>query len=280
MQELTDFQEIVAMALEISDEQAATVQKAWPGSERELRQSLRQWKIATGSEVKGHDLLAICREIWQQKPVRQDLAEGREVRYHPANGSPINADDPMDRIPTETLAFLRWAIRIGGLQWSDEIAIVREVLAAEGDIQKLPADRFYAKSMLPRFPNGEIDWSDLDLAQAKDFILNGGRRAGATLASTYQPQFQETTLEGVLASIPGMGDTSARSMLLRGLPLGAVGSIRRSSATATDVYNIVDAARGMGRLSNGHLAINIVIENALAFVRGTAKEQVLIDFKE
>lgn len=77
--ELTHFQEIVAMALDLPDTDAAKVTRAWPKTEEALRKALRQWKVATGSKVKGHDLLSICGEVWRHKPI--GLSEGKGVKF-------------------------------------------------------------------------------------------------------------------------------------------------------------------------------------------------------
>ena len=277
MTELTDFQQVVAMALDISDEQASLLKKSWPESERELRTLLRQWRMTTGSTVSGHELLAICREVWRQRPVGDiALTEGRTVLYHPQTGQPIEAGSALDGIPVETLAFLNWSIVSGWLSWADEIAIAREVKGAT-TIEDLPPDRFYAKNMLPRLPDGSIDWSDLGLAEAKAFVTSGARPSTQNIL-TKAIHFDDRTLEGVLSSIPALSDQGARNHLLSGLPSGPVGAIPRNTAPSTDIANIVSAVRGFGRLANGKMAINVLISNALRYVRGTSLETKLKGF--
>jgi hypothetical protein len=68
MTELTHFQEIAGMALDISDDQAAKIQREWPDTKDVLRQALWQWKKLTKSEIKGHELLEILFAIWKHRP--------------------------------------------------------------------------------------------------------------------------------------------------------------------------------------------------------------------
>lgn len=277
--ELTHFQEIVAMALDLPDTDAAKVTRAWPKTEEALRKALRQWKVVTGSKVKGHDLLSICGEVWRHKPIGLSEAEGREILYHPLDGDPIPEGAPLDGLSWEMLAFLRWSLQNGYLRFSDEVTIAREIKETGCIIEALPADRFYAKGMLPRVPGGNIDWSDVALAQAKAAVTTGKQNAGLSAGSKLPVYYDDTSLRGVLASIPALQDEAARSHLLRGLPDGACGAIRRSTAPATDLANIVEAVEGFGLLSDGRIATDVVIDNALRLVRGTVKTQRLEAFK-
>lgn len=282
MTKLTDFQEVVGLALDVSDEQAAKVQKGWPPDERALREALKQWRTITGSAIRGLDLLTICTTVWQQRPDDLATVEGRSILYHPAEGSPIAEGSPLDDIPAETLAFLKWSLDRGALRWSDEITIAREVKGVGSIIADLPGDRFYGKHSLPYTGEGAIDWGDLALARAKDFVRNGPGR------SPFEPPAPtvftgDDTLVGVLCSIPGFRDIDARTLLLRGLLPGPVGAIRRSSAFGTDIANLVEAVTGFGRLNNERWnerwAINILIDNAIAIVRGTETAGKLTAFK-
>lgn len=275
---LTHFQEIVALVLDLSDAEADKVGRAWPKTEEALRGALRQWKRITSSEVKGHELLSVCSEIWRHRPADLSAAEGREILYHPIDGDPIPENAPLDGLSWEMLAFLHWSFHSGHLRWSDEVTISREIKDAGGIIEKLPPDRFYAQGMLPRGPGGVIDWSDVGLAEAKAAVTVG-KQSAPPFSSTEPVYHDENSLAGVLASITALHDGNARTHLLRGLPPAACGVIRRSTAPSTDLNNIVEAVRGMGHLDDGRLAINILVENAMRTVMGTAKAGELAAFK-
>ena len=279
MTNLTHFQEIAGMALDIADEEAAKVQKAWPATENDLRKSLRQWKAVTNSQIKGFELLSVCAEVWRHKPEDLSETEGREILYHPVDGNPISKGAPLDGLPWEMLAFLRWAIQEGHVRWTDEIMIAREIKEVGGLIDNLPADRFYAKGMLPRATDGNIDWSDVGLSQAKAVVVTGQPSRPLSPERMDPVYHNENSLEGVLASIPAMGDKNARDLLLRGLPPGPCGAISRPTATSTDLANIVRAAEGFGKLSNGKMAVNVIIDNAMRLVQGTALGRKLESFR-
>ncbi len=279
MIELTDFQEIAAMSLEIEDNEAKKIQQGWPKTQRELRKLLRQWKIITSSNVKGHELLAICDAIWQQRPSNIAELEGREILYHPIEGTPIETNDPLYGLSIEMLAFLRWAYNRNFLKWTDEIAIAREVHQAKDIIAKLPPDRFYAKNLLPHVGD-EIDWRDIELAGARSFIQKGiSSKLNIIPEISHDFEFGVNTLEGVLASISALSNQSTRNMLLKGLPPGPTGAIRRSSAPIVDIANIVQDVQGFGKLNNGQIGLNILIDNAIRFVKGTQLESLLETFK-
>jgi hypothetical protein len=281
--ELTHFQKTIRMALDLSIKEASKVQHGWPKTEESLTDVLDQWKSATGAQVPGLQLLIACREIWRHRPTDLAEAEGREILYHPIDGSSIQQGSPMDSLSWEMLAFLRWANRKGSLQWTDGITIVREIQKADGNIDNLPLDRFYAKRTLPRLPDGNIDWSNVELAQAKAFVQNGYEvrpepEPEPVLESNWG-SIGEDRLDGVLASIPALNSVDARTQLLRGLPPNASAAIRRPPAPGPDLYNIVAAAHGMGELANGEMAINVVIGNARRLVAGTALAAALDKFK-
>lgn len=276
---LTNFQEIVAMVLELSEVEAAKVGRAWPETEGALRGALRQWKAVTGSQVKGHELLSICGDIWRYKPADLAEAEGREILYHPLDGSPIPEGSPLDGLSWEMLAFLRWSIQGGHLNWSDEVIISREVKDAGGIIGALPPDRFYAQGMLPRIPGGGIDWSDVALAQAKAAVMTGVQASVPPSEVDPPVYYDENSLVSVLALIPALNSQDARNHLLRGLPPGPCGAISRSTAVATDLANIVRSAEGFGRLTSGRMATDVVIDNAMRLVQGTAKAPALAAFR-
>jgi len=274
---LTHFQEIAGMALDLSDKEAQKIQQQWPVCQDELRQVLRQWKKITNSDVPGVQLLMACDAIWKQRPSDLAEVEGREILYHPINGQPIPSNHPLDGLPWEILAFLHWANRENLLPWTDEIAIAREINEAQGVIDNLPGDRFYAKNMLPRLPAGEIDWSDLSMAQAKRFVCQGGT---SPINQDQEPVYVGDDLIGLLSSIPALANEGTRNILLKGLPPRLIGYIRRNTAIRTDLYNIVEAAEGAGRLSNGKYGINVIIDNAIQFVAGTQFEDRLRKFKK
>lgn len=274
---LTNFQEIIAMALDLPDKAASRVQPNWPQDEGALRDCLRDCKNVLNLEIKGYELLAIVREIWRNRPADLEEIEGREILYHPVHGLPIYEGEALYDLDWEMLAFLRWATLAGHLKWTDEIAIAREIRGAGERIKDLPPDRFhYALISLPQLEADKIDWSNLGLAQAKDFVLNGPE----SLPVLPEIPWSDTnSLEGVLISIPALSDRSARDFLLRGLPRGPVSVIGRSSAPGTDIANIVSAVEGFGQLADGRMAINVLIDNALRLVRGTQMEAKLLAFK-
>lgn len=281
---LTDYQEVAGMALDISDEQAAKIQRAWPENERNLRSAMKQWREITGSTISGRELLIVCAEIWKQRPAADELAlsQGRAILYHPVDGSPIAQGSPLDGIPLETLAFLKWSLDKGLLGWTDDVTIAREVKAARSVIDDLPGDRFYGKFSLPHLPEGGLDWSDLGLAKAKDFVQKGNLET--TLP---EPHYGgDDTLAGVLCSMPSLRDSMNRDRLLRGLPAGPTGCIRRSSAYGTDIALLVEAVEGFGRLANDgrstteRWAINVLIDNAISLVEGTQVAHKLEAFKK
>lgn len=279
MTKLTDFQEIVGLALDISDEQASQMKKAWPESERQLLNALKLWRTVTTAAISGLDLLQASSVIWERRPTDLATAEGRTILYHPVNGSPINEGAPLDGLPVEVLAFLKWSLDKRLLKWTDEVIIAREVKGAGSLIVELPDDRFYGKHSLPYTSGGKIDWSDLALAKAKDFVTNGPGETISTLSvsSTY---IGDDTLEGILCSIPGLRDVGTRNRLLNGIPRGPAGCISRSSAYGIDIANLVEAVEGFGKLSNDKWAINILIENAMLMARGTKAAGQLAAFKK
>jgi hypothetical protein len=189
--------------------------------------------------------------------------------YHPATGQVIEKNSLFDKVSWEILAFLRWSLMKNHLSWSDEVAIKRDIDQANGNIDDLPADRFYAKYALVRHGDGAIDWSDLELAQAKAFVLQGLDKIEGEVKPNNPVYIDNSSLEGVLAGLPALHDEAGRNMLLRGFP---------NHPYSTDLYNIVVAVEGWGKLSNGKMAINVLIENALHFCRGTQKEHELREF--
>jgi hypothetical protein len=118
----------------------------------------------------------------------------------------------------------------------------------------------------------------LKLAQAKAFVTIG-KQSDLFDFQSDSPIYDENTLEGVLLSIPALASQGTRELLLRGLPPGPVGAIRRSSAPSTDLANIVRSAEGFGQLSSGQMAINVLIKNAKRLVRGTTLETKLTAFE-
>lgn len=279
--ELTHFQKTVKRALGLPGDVAQTVQVGWPNTSEELEDILFAWNDGLSDGVPGIQLLAACSVVWARKPSDPSQMEGRAVLYHPVTGSAIPVGSPLDGLTWEMLAFLSWANRAGRLPWNDEVTIAREAKVAGSSIYKLPADRFYAKNSLPMqssMPRGadkSIDWTDVGLAEAKRFVTSGGR---SEPSKNEPPIYVEDGLVGVLGSIPALRSSDARDRLLRGLPPGPCGAIGRSNAPSTDLFNIVVAAEEFGRLADGKIAINVVIENAQRFVRGTALEHKLKEF--
>jgi hypothetical protein len=279
MIKLTNFQEIAGMALDLPDNEAAKIQPGWPQTENDLRGVLRQWNTITGAGVPGLQLLSACKAIWGYKPDNEAEIQGRDILYHPIDGSAIQENSPLDGLTWEMLAFLHWANSNGHLPWNDEVTIVREIKEAGGIIEDLPSDRFYAKNILPCVADGNIDWSDVGLAQAKAMVTSG-QQPKASFAQSSEPVYHdETTLQGVLSSIPALANNDARTHLLLGLPSGPCGSIRRNSAPATDINNIVVAVKGFGRLTDDRAAIDVLIDNAIRLVMGTTLAKKLEGFK-
>jgi len=92
-------------------------------------------------------------------------------------------------------------------------------------------------------------------------------------------RFADSLLE-MLKQIPALDDFDDRSSLLTDLPPGPSGFIKRSTAKNADLRNIVNGAKGMGRLTTGEYALVIVARNALEFVVGAEigeRLQTLID---
>lgn len=278
---LSHFQEIVQMALDLDDSQAELIQRNWPPTQEELRRILREWKQVTGSQVPGLQLLAACTEIYQHRPTDLAEAEGREILYHPVTGKPLTENDGLYGQSWEMLAFLHWATQ-HGLMWTDEVTIIREVTAAKGQVDNLPPDRFFCKTMLPRTPNGgAIDWSDLGLAKAKSFVTTGMVTPDTVLYDDAPILFgNNNDLHSLLCKIPALRDSSARNHLLRGMPARPAGAIRRSSAPSNDLYNIVEAVEGWGQLASGKIATNVLIDNALRLTQGTALGTQLLALKK
>jgi hypothetical protein len=178
------------------------------------------------------------------------------------------------------LTFLRWAVRSSHLHWSDEITIAREIKEAGGLIDELPSDRFYAKNMLPCSISGEIDWSNLELAQAKEYVTTGNMSITPSMNIEPPVYLDENSLHGVLASIPALANKGTRNMLLKGFPIGPAGVIPRNPAWVTDLHNIVEAVEGWGKLDTGQWAVNVLIDNAAQMVRGTKLETKLEVFRK
>ena len=89
-----------------------------------------------------------------------------------------------------------------------------------------------------------------------------------------------TRLVDFLSRILAFADSSNRSMLLNGLPGGPVSTLARHAAPRADLHGIVQAALSMGRLP-GHdrLAIEIVLDNTVPFIRGTQHASELDDLR-
>jgi hypothetical protein len=273
---LTNFQKTVRLALDLSQEEAAKVQAAWPKTEDELQDILERYMDTSDTRISGLQILTALPLIWRRRPIDLAEAEGREILYHPITGQPIPVNHPLYGLSWEMLAFLHWANNQNHLPWIDEIAIAREINESQGVIADLPKDRFYAKNMLPRLFDGKIDWSEISLAQAKQFVHEGA----ISPTKSQEPVYTGNDLVGTLCSIPALENQGTRNMLLNGLPRGPVGAINRSSAILTDLYNIVEMAEGAGRLTSGEYAINVIIENAIRLVRGTQFEDRLRQFKK
>ena len=82
-----------------------------------------------------------------------------------------------------------------------------------------------------------------------------------------------TRLVDYLCGIPAFADPANRSMLLHSLPPEPVSAIPRHQAPRTDLHRIIREAQHMGRLpGSGQLAIEVVLANAVPFIRGTQHE--------
>ena len=263
---LTHFQKTVKRALDLTDGTAGKIQPGWPASSDDLENVLFDWNDTLVKKVPGLQMMAAIPIVWSRKPADHSEAEGREVLYHPITGDLIEIGSVFDGLSWEVLAFLHWANRIGRLPWGDGIAIAREAKAAKS-IDSLPVDRFAAVGVLPRDDSGGVDWTEPGLSLAKKFVTSG-----RDLPSPNEGMHFGEDLVGVLCSIPALTNEGTRTSLLRGLPRGPCGAIGRNSAPSTDLNNIVEAAKGFGRLSSGVLAINVIIDNAMRLVRGSALE--------
>ncbi len=80
--------------------------------------------------------------------------------------------------------------------------------------------------------------------------------------------FDNRLLE-ILEGIPALDNYDSRTLLLRDLPRGPVGGIRRDPARTPDLGNIVEAAKGWGRLEADDWSLVIIARNALRLSRGT-----------
>lgn len=271
---LTHFQKTVKRTLGLTESGAQTVQVDWPLTEKDLEDLLFEW---ADERVDSLRLMASVPIIWGRKPLDPSEAEGRDVLFHPVNGSAIGKQDYLYGISWEVLAFLRWALQKNLLIWTDDVTIAREV--QHSDIASLPRDRFHAKNKLPK-SDGLVDWSDLALAKAKAFITTGANDSAvpSSLGENEAP-YRKDDLVSVLLSIPALSDSDSRNHLLRGLPRVPASGIRRNTAPRADLNNIVEAARGWGEITNGAMAINVVIDNALRLVDGTAKASELKGFR-
>ena len=73
----------------------------------------------------------------------------------------------------------------------------------------------------------------------------------------------------ILSEMIVLRDLDTRNRLLRGLPSGLEGTIRRSSAWQTDLHNIVEIAEWCGELDSGEWTLVVIAKNALSLVKGT-----------
>ena len=73
----------------------------------------------------------------------------------------------------------------------------------------------------------------------------------------------------ILSQLPALEDYDSRSVLLRNLPREPVGGIRRNPARTPDLYNIVEAAEGWGKLESGEWALVVIAKTALFLAKGT-----------
>lgn len=275
---LTHFQKTVKLALDLSKDDALKVQKDWPATMELLQETLTLWKDMTNSKLPGLQILMAIEVIWQRRPTDLSEAAGRDILYHPISGAPIPERSTVDGLSWEMLAFLNWAYQKGFLEWTDEVTIIREIKASNGEIDQLPDDRFFAKHYLPRDPDGEIDWSNLELAKSKTAVTTGPNLI--ITDDVEDTAFSNpATLEAALLKIPSLYDQGTRNILLRRLPRNPVGAIRRNSAPSTDIHNIVSTVRSFGRLSDGRIAENVLIDNAMSLVAGTQMAKILEQFK-
>lgn len=79
----------------------------------------------------------------------------------------------------------------------------------------------------------------------------------------------------ILMTVPALQHYDNRSHLIRGLPRGPAGYVRRSYAVATDLRNIVTSTEGWGMLDSGKHALVVVAENAEDFVSGLEQEEAI-----
>ncbi len=82
------------------------------------------------------------------------------------------------------------------------------------------------------------------------------------------PKTFANTLLDILLQVPALTDPDNRERLLRDLPSGPVGTLRRSPAWQTDVEAIVTAVAGWGQLASGAWALVVLAENALRLCQG------------
>lgn len=86
---------------------------------------------------------------------------------------------------------------------------------------------------------------------------------GESMSRSLPPDFSDRLFE-ILKNIPAMGNIENRNILLNGIPLGPRGALNRSNAITADLYNIVDSARGWGKVEpSGEWALVIIAKNAL-----------------
>jgi hypothetical protein len=84
-----------------------------------------------------------------------------------------------------------------------------------------------------------------------------------------------------LIRIPGIHNSANRSMLLNGEPTGLVSSIARHAVPLDDLHGIVQTALRFGRLPDSNrLAIEVVLDNTVPFIRGTQLERELDVLRE
>ncbi len=81
----------------------------------------------------------------------------------------------------------------------------------------------------------------------------------------------------ILSTIPALSNSDDRNQLLKGLPRGPVGAIRRSPASNTDLNNILEAAEGWGRVTSGEFALVVIAQNALPLAEETDPGRELAD---
>jgi|GEM_PF-5745713 len=73
----------------------------------------------------------------------------------------------------------------------------------------------------------------------------------------------------VLGSIPVFDTPDGRQLLLKGMPASLVSQLARSSNKEVDLAKIVGGVEAWGTLSDGMLAIELLIQNALVFSHGS-----------